>query len=570
MDTARLQFLLHRYVDQALSDGERAELEQMLLASPEARRFFWDFVGFHAQLRQFGEEQLGAQLAQAGTDFNTAGPSDVPASSRIIPLRFLWTGLAAAACAMLLAGWFYFGRAPKLQPSDFALTEPTAEEFTNGVARITRAVDVAWNRATNLTGTNGLLLPGTLEIASGAVQIDFFNGAVCIVEGPAQFEIMSRQQALLRAGSVSVHVPPPARGFKVATPGVNVLDLGTRFGIAVTGTNSAEVHVLEGEVALAPRGATTRPRKIREKRAVLAETNQIRAIPMRRAVFLTAEDLARREAELIQQQIERWRAHARLLDSDRAMIAHFTAENWSPSQNILTNTASSAQSHGEVVGCRSTTGRWPGTAALRFEDADDRVRVQMPNQLNAFTLVLWARVDSMPTNYTSLLMTDQHRPGAVHWALSVRGEMRSAVLAERTPNGDGNWSAAMTPPLFDGRRRSRWTMLAMVSDGKRISSYVDGRLVASEALPSEMPFVFGRVELGNWSVTPENPQFRWAVSKQNNFFHRAFRGSIDEFIALSRAMRPEEIASLYESGKPPKDLPTVLAEVRQSTGTSGR
>ena len=63
MDQPRLEFLLDRYVDQALDGAERAELEQMLLASAEARRVFWDFTGFHAQLRQFGEEQQGVLLA---------------------------------------------------------------------------------------------------------------------------------------------------------------------------------------------------------------------------------------------------------------------------------------------------------------------------------------------------------------------------------------------------------------------------------------------------------------------------------------------------------------------------
>jgi len=63
MDAARLERLLDHYLDEALVPEEKTELEQMLRASPQARRTFWDHARFHALLRESGAEGRGRELA---------------------------------------------------------------------------------------------------------------------------------------------------------------------------------------------------------------------------------------------------------------------------------------------------------------------------------------------------------------------------------------------------------------------------------------------------------------------------------------------------------------------------
>ena len=53
------------------------------------------------------------------------------------------------------------------------------------------------------------------------------------------------------------------------------------------------------------------------------------------------------------------------------------------------------------------------------------------------------------------------------------------------------------------------------------------------------------------------------MTKQN-FFARSFKGRMDEFAVLSRAVGAQEIARIHESGLPAKDLPTQLAEARRA------
>lgn len=42
MESERLEFLLNRYFDQALLPEEKAEFEQTLLSSADARELFWE------------------------------------------------------------------------------------------------------------------------------------------------------------------------------------------------------------------------------------------------------------------------------------------------------------------------------------------------------------------------------------------------------------------------------------------------------------------------------------------------------------------------------------------------
>src|SRR5213080_661470 len=90
MDTARLERLLDHYLDEALSDDEKLELEQMLRALPQARLTFWEHARFHALLREAGAEGRGRELAALAEE----------------PRRHWWRALAGAFEALRPnAGW---------------------------------------------------------------------------------------------------------------------------------------------------------------------------------------------------------------------------------------------------------------------------------------------------------------------------------------------------------------------------------------------------------------------------------------------------------------------------------
>ena len=100
------------------------------------------------------------------------------------------------------------------------------------VAKITATRNCLWQMPTQGIGYGSRLHAGQrLELAAGLVEITFDDGATVVLEGPATFDVRDRGEARLEEGRLAAIVPEHARGFEVATTGLNVVDFGTEFGM---------------------------------------------------------------------------------------------------------------------------------------------------------------------------------------------------------------------------------------------------------------------------------------------------------------------------------------------------
>ncbi len=129
--------------------------------------------------------------------------------------------LAAIAASLLLAVLLgrlayleYFGNGQQqvqIAKSDLNATPVAIEEATSqGVALVTRLVDVKWQPDQTPLEVGDALLPGRLSIESGFAQIEFFCGATVVLEGPAELELDSATLASVRHGRLRAQVPPAA------------------------------------------------------------------------------------------------------------------------------------------------------------------------------------------------------------------------------------------------------------------------------------------------------------------------------------------------------------------------
>ncbi len=85
------------------------------------------------------------------------------------------------------------------------------------------------------------------DLRGGIVRLLFDTGVEVTVEGPAEYEIVSATRTIRHTGVLAAYVPPGAEGFTVETLGLEVVDLGTSFGIHVS-QEAVDVSVFEGEV----------------------------------------------------------------------------------------------------------------------------------------------------------------------------------------------------------------------------------------------------------------------------------------------------------------------------------
>ena len=129
----------------------------------------------------------------------------------------------------------------------------------------------------------------------------------------------------------------------------------------------------------------------------------------------------------------------------------------------------------------------------------------------------------------------------------LRDAARLGVL-----RGSPSHACSKISPRKSGRSNGRGAVQRLVRDSprasvldgsaKRVSHYVNGRLVSEKRLKINAPFRVGTAELGNWNGRgfPDN----------DPAMIRNFSGAMDEFCLFSRALPPSEIRALYSSDKP--------------------
>jgi hypothetical protein len=117
------------------------------------------------------------------------------------------------------------------------------------VATLTGTLNARWDSAAFREGMRLSTQSQPLWLREGMAAIQFDNGSTVVLEGPAEFSILTDDQVQLRHGRLYASVPGPAVGFTVSTPYSKIIDLGTEFGVK-TDPDGMEVHVMAGKTML--------------------------------------------------------------------------------------------------------------------------------------------------------------------------------------------------------------------------------------------------------------------------------------------------------------------------------
>lgn len=542
MDRDRLQFLLQRHFDQLLSSEERAELERMLLASAAAREAFWEAARWHALLRQWGEAEWGRLDASLRDE--QAPPQKLPRQTRRFQASMAVGAVALLGLALVIHQ-FVFDRADPVSAGTLAAR--------NSIAVLASTAEAVWTDPTEARQAGQSLPTGWLRLSSGAVQIEFARGARVVLEGPAEFQLISENQAELRTGRMRAQVPEPAKGFTITTPGMVVVDRGTEFACSVPALGAPEVHVFVGEVDLnlARSGGTMQ--SLRENQAVRVQDGLAHVIESTPGAFMSEQELARRTAENIRVRVAQWRKASGKFSQQTNALIHLDFEPEGTWQRFLDNRATNAplRSAASIIGCEWDYGRWPGKLALEFKRNEDRLRLAVPSSHDSLTMLAWVRVDSLTHQRHALLMSDSIQRGAIHWYLQPDGRIGLGIHTadETAPNG---WRHCLSAPVIRPEILGAWVLLATVVDGASgvVTHYCDGVEAGRIETSFPKPLRPSTCELGNWAVSPGEPRWAWFNQRPGEEYVSHFHGRMDEFSLLAVPLDAAEIARLYEAGKP--------------------
>ncbi|MBK8090794.1 MAG: FecR domain-containing protein [Verrucomicrobiaceae bacterium] len=215
-------------------NSERIQRALDGLLSPEEMRVFQVDVTKDAVLREAYVEQLWlhAQLKAKRDDLKALLEEKIISQVQVPRWRFLAPALAAAACVVLgLGAWFGLQKG-------------------NNVAVIAQAENCKWAGSELPTVENAPLGAGRLSLVEGIATLRFRSGASVTMEAPTTLEILDAMHCRLIEGTVTADVPVPAHGFTIDTPDIQVVDLGTKFGVTAASTGNSQVRVFEGEVKI--------------------------------------------------------------------------------------------------------------------------------------------------------------------------------------------------------------------------------------------------------------------------------------------------------------------------------
>ncbi len=243
----QLQTLLDAVLDATCSDSQRDEFGRLIEEHPELAAEFTEQLRIHSllQWRSNELELSGLKIPQASPSRPGSGDSEKRAT-RGANIGFL----AFIAVALLIAIGSVFWRFRKVE------SEPPY-----AIAEVVDEKGVVWSPRTTAIENGRLVHSGRLEIESGQLTLQFRSGPTVVLRGAASGRIESDMLMRLERGQATAQVPHWAKGFTIETADVEVIDLGTQFGVMARADGMTDVVIFEGQVDVKPTGGRQRVQK---------------------------------------------------------------------------------------------------------------------------------------------------------------------------------------------------------------------------------------------------------------------------------------------------------------------
>ena len=525
--------LIDELLDGVIADVDFVRIEAEMHLNPEAREAYYERLELATLFEISAESRKDfEENEQRVIEFRTSSPDG----------RNNWWAAAAAIGIGLLVGavgWLS-------DPSGNEIADKS-ESVASGFAVVGEVANAVWDDGIKLD--RGDLIPaGQLNLASGTVQLDLFSGVTVVIEGEAEFEVLSSMEMAVDLGKVQARVPEPAQGFRIHTAGGEVVDLGTEFALDVT-REYTDISVINGKVEwyspMEPMDTLTGGESVRH--TIGEGSTRVAFEPESHTL------VGDRVQELSSQRFtkeDRWLAHSEELARDGRLLAYFPMTRSGHWQRVLRDETPDGRD-GAIVAAQRAPSRWGGgdLNALDFGSTGSRVRVNVPGEHEAVTFYCWVQIHSLDRWYNSLFLTDGHELYDPHWQIMDDGRLFFSVKAQDADKKAGKLDKhiAYSPVIWTPKKAGQWMQLAAVynTEDWTITHYVNGEPVSIDHIENESlraPIVnIGAASIGNWS-DPSRDEPEFAVRNLN--------GSIDEFAIFSEALTASEIKELYETGKP--------------------
>lgn len=342
--------LLNAACDDALSEPQISDLENILDADPAARNVFLDHFLLETDLQLLARAKRACHTGLSGIQATfaeeTAPALSCPTTAAPVfasPVHtasvsgVYFTGWPAAylvASVIFAIGLVIGAMTHVSEPAQVAALHdgsstsgaPHASPPSKPVGRITGVANCVWPNAFPRPCDGDSVFQGCrYALQSGLMEITYDTGARVILQGPATYEVDANNGGFLRTGRLTGKVEAvAAKGFSVRTPTASVIDLGTEFGVSVSRTGVTEAQVFVGKVKVVSQRSAAGAQKS------VANAPSEETLVAGQAAMVTVGAIVRQGSphEAAQPYVRRMPVSARL--DDKAMIDRLDySETWS-------------------------------------------------------------------------------------------------------------------------------------------------------------------------------------------------------------------------------------------------
>ena len=358
-----------------------------------------------------------------------------------------------------------------------------------------------------LTDENGdHLMPGTkmlqgeYKLKKGLAEIDYGNNVKVIIEGPAQFKFIDKEEIYLSEGKIYAATPPGTKKFTVSTPKAIFNDLGTQFAVEYFDDRDTKLFVFKGKVeAVSPDGS---------KKVLTA--GQGLSLKRRSGKL---EDIKVREDYFVRQLPDLTIPYQKTL-AEYSPVVYLPMEKSADKKFYNYSTFSP----GSVKLSRGSTTQGIVGQAFKCNSGNFLQIGAYPKAVDRITVMSWIRINE---NESGIIA--QNGNGKGQFSLSLdKGKLRAVMLDRHGNTVNVATSSSLKP--------ESWNHVAFVYDGANVMLYINSKLVAAKR------------DSYNGIYTESLPPQVTVGSDEEG---KTFNGLVDEFAIYNKALSADQIRFLY-------------------------
>ena len=511
MISDQLEQQIYQCLDSKMSDAEKQALFFELKNNPEAMKLYCLSASLDANLNRIAHGQLS---------LNTASENFADLASKSQKRKSFKIAILAAAAVVVIGLITMQLFMVKEQPPTitFATSPGTQFELSHSTTK-----DVP----EGMTLEKG----SRLQLSQGTVELTFASGVRSIIMAPADITLHKDDTLFMNRGTAWFQVPQQATGFTVKTKDLDIIDLGTEFGVLAKPNAHDEVHVFKGSVQVTAK-------RIRKESATLTAKQARRIDPIGRLTIIPSSPTT--FLTILP------KAHYRYLHwtFDKQIDNAFPAKGSAPG---IEHAAASPRNPGTRAHNLLTKGKFDNAAAIHTFPQELLTRHPGISGNKPLTVSCWVKLKRPP-------LSPRHRRSIVGWGHrggTLNNNRRWQIGL--TGNGDngsilcivGAGGHLGTTPLND----NIWHHIAVVWNpdpssprGGTLTTYIDGQ---QEPMALQHPATAPDILTGH----PNAPVSIGAtlVAGRPTVNLPTLKGFIDELYIINAAFSHQKILHLMET-----------------------